>query len=131
MLRTLFLLIVLIGLSNPTFAQSSHGAEDPFQHRFQEMVERLDLADSQRTELEPILRMHYLELQALLEEHDLDRRRSHRPDRRTLLAFRSDAQALNQRTDGQVEGILSPAQMETYRDVQDESRARMRARLRR
>lgn len=123
--------LVSIGLSSPTLAQHNNLAEDPFQHRFQEMAARLDLAESQRTELEPILRSHFLELQALFEEYDLDRGRSRRPSRSKLLAFRGDAQALNQHTDAQVEAILSPAQMEAYRDIQDESRARMRAQLRR
>jgi len=131
MFRALVSLIALIGLSNPTLAQGNDPAEDPFQRQFEDMVERLVLTEPQRTELEPILRGHFLELQTLLEKHDLDRRRSNRPDRRALLAFRSDAQALNETTDAQVEAILSPVQIETYRDIQDERRARLRAQLRR
>jgi len=131
MFRALVYLIAMIGLSTPTLAQHDNLSEDPFQRQFEEMIERLDLAESQRAELEPMLRAHFLELQALLEAHGLDRSRSHRPDRRALLAFRGDAQALNQRTDAQVEAILSPAQMEIYRDIQDERRARLRAQLRR
>jgi hypothetical protein len=128
--KLLIFLVALFSFAGTVLAQDHQEVQKQFETQFQEMDERLELTDAQREELRPILESHFHEAQAVLEKHGLDKRQTSSPGPRKLMALRSDMQPLNEQTDRRVGAVLSDEQMDEYRDIQEERRARMRARLR-
>ena len=125
------IILSLVGFPAWAIAQADSAGIAEFQDQMHQMAERLDLTESQRAELEPILQAQFEQTRALLERHGLDRRPASPPGRRQLLALSRDLRPLRERTDRQVEAILSDEQMTEYRDIQRERRDRMRAEFKR
>lgn len=131
-MKPIALLLVSLIAVMPTMVLSQNrpaGVVD-FQTQLQQTAEQLALSDEQLAELTPVLRTQFDETQALLKRHRLDRNSAAPLDRRTLLAFSTELNALREATEPQVAAILTEAQMAAYRKNQDEQRARMRAQFR-
>jgi hypothetical protein len=126
----LLLLVSLIVMPTAALCRENPANAVDFQAQLQQTAERLELSDTQLAELTPILRTQFDETRALLERYGLDRYSAARLDRRKLLAFSSELNALREATEPQIAAILSKEQMAAYRKIQDEQRARMRAQFR-
>lgn len=124
------LLLSLLALPSAALCREGPANGVDFEAQLQQTAERLALSDEQLAELTPILRAHFDGTQALLKRHRLDRNSAAPLDRRTLLAFSNELNALREVTEPQLAAILSAEQMAAYRKHQEEQRARMRAQLR-
>ena len=122
--RSILLCFVVI----PALAISHSDSEDiaTFSEQVQKIAQRLDLSEQQRAQLEPVLEAHFAETQALLEQHGLKQRPDELLGRRQLLALSRAIRPLRERTDRQVEAILTSGQMAEYQHIQRQRRARMR-----
>lgn len=123
------LLALVVLIVSPTRALSSSDAATPeaLEARLQKIAIRLELSDAQRSRLEPILRMRFESTRDVLARHGLDPASAARPSRRDLLKVSAEMSALRDTTDAEVATILSEEQMATYRQIQSEQRAQIRA----
>lgn len=128
--NALLLFLSLIVMPTTGLCREEPAGVVDFQAQLQRTAERLELSEAQLAELTPILRAQFDETQALLKRHRLDRNSAAPLDRRTLLAFSSQLNALREATEPQIAAILSEEQMVAYSKIQDEQRARMRAQFR-
>ena len=93
------------------------------------MADRLQLSDAQRQAIRPILVDFADSTRAIMEKYAIDPLSGTRPPLSVLFAVRSDMKKNQQHLDDQLATILSPAQMKTFRVMQDERRRRFREEL--
>ena len=103
------------------------------EERIQEARERLNLTDEQTDQVVPILRAGFEALLVVLEEHGIDiENRSgerNRPRLRQLRRLNRDLEEVRERTVEQLSDVLSDEQIEVYRELQEERRQALRARV--
>ncbi|MDA4844901.1 Spy/CpxP family protein refolding chaperone [Hoeflea poritis] len=93
------------------------------------MADQLNLSDQQRQALIPILQQHGQATKAILEKHGIDPASGERPPLRKMLSVRGDMKKNRAAFEKQVAAILSPAQMDTFKRLQEQQRQALRARL--
>lgn len=98
--------------------------------RFEEIRERLDLSEAQKTQLEPVLRKDLEERAEVMRKYGVTRESEERPSRSEMRALRRDLKAMREATDAEVEQILDPGQMAEYRKIREEAQDEMRERAR-
>ena len=117
-------------------AQDAGRAErlEVFQQRLEEARTRLDLTDEQVGQVRPILRTEFEALLDVLQEHGIDLQAgSGGAGRLGFLRLRRvqrDLNAAREQTLEDLDDVLTDEQIETYREIQEENRQAMRARLR-
>lgn len=127
-----YCLILLVLYSTAAPAQERLDASGGFSHeRIEIMAQELDLTEDQRKALLPIMQRYGEETRAMLENYGVNLKAGERPPVRKLMAMRADAKKNRAAFEQSVAGVLSTAQMEKFRTLQDEQRADMRARLKR
>ena len=125
-----YCLVLLVLYSTAAPAQSRLDMSEGFsQERIERMAQQLDLTEDQRKALLPIMQRYGQETRAMLESYGVDLEAGERPPVRKLIAMRADAKKNRAAFEQGVAGVLTPAQMEEFRKLQDEQRADMRARL--
>ena len=103
------------------------------EERTNEMRERLDLTDKQVEAIEPILIDHMEKTGAVLKEYGIDLQSGERPKER--MGFRearkmkSDLDGVQSETKGALDDILDEDQMNEYRKIAEERRARIREQI--
>ena len=103
------------------------------EERTNEMRERLDLTDKQVEAIEPILIDHLEKTGAVLKEYGIDLQSGERPKER--MGFRearkmkSDLDGVQSETEGALDDILDDDQMNEYRQIAEERRARIREQI--
>ena len=103
------------------------------EERINEMRERLDLTDKQVEAIEPILIDHLEKTGAVLKEYGIDLQSGERPKER--MGFRearkmkSDLDGVQSETEGALDDILDDDQMNEYRQIAEERRARIREQI--
>ncbi len=103
------------------------------EERINEMRERLDLTDKQAEAIEPILIDHLEKTGAVLKEYGIDLQSGERPKER--MGFRearkmkSDLDGVQSETEGALDDILDDDQMNEYRQIAEERRARIREQI--
>lgn len=129
------LFVALFVLSPAALANEERAKdiEQQIEQRVAEIVERLELTDAQRADLEPILRAGFEEQKKILESYGFDADgEGGRPSgfgRRDMRAMRGELKAVRSQTMNDVEKILTPEQMAELEVIQDERRAEMRERI--
>lgn len=126
------LLAAVPALSAPS-AQQRHLTEAQIaeiEQRFEEIRERLNLTDEQRTAMEPILRRSFAERIGILEKYGVSRNGGERPGFRQLRAMRKELEAAREQTERELSAVLDRGQMAEYRAIQDENRQAVRDRIR-
>ena len=107
---------------------------EAFQQRLEEARTRLDLTDEQVEQVRPILRTGFEALLDVLQEHGIDLQAgSGGAGRLGFLRLRRvqrDLNAAREQTLEDLDDVLTDEQIETYREIQEENRQAMRARLR-
>jgi len=129
------LAFALLLLATPLYAQDTV-ADNETTERFgsimDETEERLQLTDSQKETVRPILNDDQMQRQAILNEYGIDLENidpDNRPGRRTLLKMRRDMNKVNKRTEKQLASVLTDDQMAEWGALQEERREKMRDRL--
>jgi len=129
------LAFALLLLATPLYAQDTV-ADNETTERFgsimDETEERLQLTDSQKETVRPILNDDQMQRQAILNEYGIDLENidpDNRPGRRTLLKMRRDMNKVNKRTEKQLASVLTADQMAEWGALQEERREKMRDRL--
>jgi hypothetical protein len=90
-------------------------------------VARLSLTEGQKAVARPVIEAGIRERMQILRDAGFER--SERPSLRQLLRVRDPIWASRARTEAQLSGILSPAQMQVYREIVEERRQKIRAGL--
>ena len=107
---------------------------EELRQRLEEARTRLNLTDEQVEQVRPILRAGSEALLGVLQEHGIDLRdRSGGADRlrfRQLRRLQRDLNAVREQTLEDLDEVLTDAQLETYKEIQEENRQAMRERLR-
>jgi Spy/CpxP family protein refolding chaperone len=103
------------------------------EERTNEMRERLDLTDEQVEAIEPILIDHLEKTGAVLKEYGIDLQSGERPKER--MGFRearkmkSELDGIKSKTEGALDDILDDDQMNEYRKIAEERRAKFREQI--
>ena len=90
-------------------------------------VARLSLTEGQRTAARPVIEAGLRERLQILKDARLERGK--KPSLRQLLRVRDPIRTSRARTESELNGILSPAQMQVYRQIVEERRQKIRAGL--
>ncbi len=105
-----------------------------FQQRLEEARTRLDLTDEQVEQVRPVLRTEFEALSEVLQEYGIDLQdRSGGAGRLGFLRLRRlqrDVSAVREQTLEELDEMLTDAQLEAYKEIQEENRQAMRERLR-
>jgi len=129
------LAFALLLLATPLYAQDTvadNETTERFRSIMDETEERLQLTDSQKETVRPILNDDQMQRQAILNEYGIDLENidpENRPGRRTLLKMRRDMNKVNKRTEKQLASVLTDDQMAEWGALQEERREKMRDRL--
>lgn len=126
---TALMLLALLG--QPATADSHPGAEAA--ERLAQAQVRLNLSDEQREQIAPIMQESMEKRRDILSNYgiDLDNpEASSRPGFRQARAMRSELQVVQADTIARLGGILSDEQLDEFKQMQEEQRAEMRARMR-
>ena len=114
--------------------QLDDGQLEQLQQRLEEARARLNLSDDQVEQVKPILRAGFEALLEVFQEHGIDLEdRSGGGDRlrfRQLRSLQRDLNAVREQTVEDLGDVLNDEQIETYKEIQEESREAMRERLR-
>jgi len=90
-------------------------------------VARLNLTDAQKTAARPVIETGIRERIQILRDAGFERGK--KPSLRQLLRVREPIRASHARAETKLGGILSPAQMQVYREIVEERRQEIRAGL--
>ncbi|MCP4997529.1 MAG: hypothetical protein GY933_01960 [Hyphomicrobiales bacterium] len=93
------------------------------------LAARLQLNEEQRVAIRPIMKEFMTSTRAVLEKHGVDPQSGEQPSLTVLFALRGDMQKYRKQMEEQLYSVLSPEQMSTFRQFQDEQREARRARL--
>lgn len=136
-LRHLFLLTLLsLLLAAPVFAQPTEPSDDAREHlraQVDATLDRIDVTDEQRTAVAPILEASMLDRLAVMQEYGIDPQNpsaNGRPGIRTMRKMRGDIEEIQERTESQLEAHLTEDQLDTWKEIEEERQAEMRARFR-
>ncbi|MEM6648083.1 MAG: hypothetical protein AAF730_17705 [Bacteroidota bacterium] len=134
--RTSALAWVLLLLAVPLRAQTTAPAEitpERIAEQIDADMDQLDLTETQRETVRPIMESAFAERLAVMEKHGVDPAQlqsGKRPGLRTLRRMKKDMDALNKSTEEELNAVLTDEQMEQWRAIEKERQDRMRAQLR-
>ena len=117
------LVLSLAGAAAPLTA-----AEQANPAQLQETMARLNLTEAQKQAVRPILEAGIRERVQILQEAGFERGK--KPSLRQLLQVRGPLGESRARTEAQLSGILSTAQMQEFRTIAEERRQKMRQQFR-
>jgi uncharacterized membrane protein len=111
------------------FAGASAAKAEPFFDRsaIKAAAERLNMTETQRNAVRPIIVDGMQERRQILMNAGFEH--GTKPSLQQLMQVRDPIQASRARTEAQLGEILSPAQMQEYRQIVEERRQKLRARL--
>ena len=119
----------LLILAFPAYGQDHSPSATQIQ-QFEQHVEnvrqRLQLTEIQRTDLEPILSKSFEDRINILKSYGFSKETRPKLSLRKKLALRRDMNDLRDRTEQAVSVILNDQQMDEFLEIQEENRKRMR-----
>ena len=123
---------VLLVAAQDEAEQDATALEEQLIERLEEARERLGLTDEQDEQVRSIMAAAVKAQAAVLTEHGIDLLGVARPrlNLRQLRALSADLDAVRAGTLEELAEVLTPEQLETYRDIQEEWRQDLRDRLR-
>lgn len=129
------LMLLLVLLASPLYAQTAVPSEETIERiraQVQETQERLQLTEAQQEAIRPILEESFEQRLAVLEKHGIDlenRDANERPGLLTLRKVRKDMDNVREETEKQLNDVLTADQMNVWKELEEERRARMREHL--
>lgn len=126
------LTLLLLLLAAPLYAQiaaPSEEARERMRAQIEESLERLHLTDAQRETVRPILEESFAQRLAVLEKHGIDLENqdaNDRPGFRTMRKLGKDMDNVRKDTEKQLQAVLTADQMNLWKELEEERRARMR-----
>ena len=126
------LTLLLLLLASPLYAQTaapSEEARERIRAQIEESLERLQLTDEQRKTVRPIMEESFAQRLAVLEKHGIDPANlnaDNRPGYRTMRKLGKDMDKVRKETEKQLQAVLTADQMEVWKEMEEERRARMR-----
>ncbi len=101
------------------------------EEQLQEMRFRLNLSEEQLVQMTPILEKSIADRKAILSSYGIDPEAAggERPGLRKMRAMRKELESVRQNTLKELEPLLSEAQFEEFKALQDERREEMRQRM--
>ena len=127
--------LLLLLLASPLYAQTTAPSEEAIERiraQVQETKERLHLTEAQEEAIRPILEESFEQRLAVLEEYGIDLENqgsNERPGFLTLRKLRKDMDKARKETEKQLEEVLTADQMNVWKELEEERRARMREHL--
>lgn len=107
---------------------------EQFRQNLEDARRRLNLTDEQVEQVRPILRSGFQAMLEVFQKHGIEPgERSGTTDRiglRQLRRLRRDLDAVRKQTLKHLDGVLTAAQLKTYKQIQEERRKALRERLR-
>jgi hypothetical protein len=97
-----------------------------FEQHVENVRQRLQLTEIQRTDLEPILLKSFEDRINILKSYGFSKETRPKLSLRKKLALRRDMNDLRDRTEQAVSVILNDQQMDEFLEIQEENRKRMR-----
>ncbi|MEM6463136.1 MAG: LTXXQ motif family protein [Pseudomonadota bacterium] len=125
-----YLLLLVLFVTAAPAQTPQNPALKPAVEQLQVLSERLQLTEEQRTAVQPIMFEYMQVTRAVMEKHGIDPQSGKRPPLSALRAARGDLKKNREKLDSSMAAVLSPQQMQTFRQFQDEQRKAARARLR-
>ena len=97
------------------------------------MSQRLQLTEEQQVLVEPILMAHFEDSRAIMESYGFSPKGASgkKLDMRKMKAMSEELQPIRTQAERELSAVLTDQQMNEYRDIQDENRARMRREIQR
>ena len=124
--------LALVVVVPTAFAEDAPPAQ--FEQRLEDARLRLDLSDDQLALVRPILEKSRSEQQAIMASYGVDLENPGSPAEKLGLrkarAMRKELNAVQQATLAELDDVLTEAQLEDYKQMQDARRKEMRARMR-
>ena len=99
-----------------------------FEQHLENVSQRLQLTEAQRTDLEPILSKSFEDRMNILQSYGFSKETRPKLSLRKKLALRSDMNELKDQTRQDVSVILNDHQMDEFLEIQVENRKQMRER---
>ena len=126
------LTLLLLLLASPLYAQTaapSKEARERIRAQVEASLDRLQLTDEQREAVRPIVEETFAQRLAVLEKHGIDPANlnaDNRPGYRTMRKLGKDMDKVRKETEKQLQAVLTADQMEVWKEMEEERRARMR-----
>ena len=125
-------LAVASGMAMTAAAQEQRFSDEQIaqiEERVAATRERLQLTPEQQAALEPILTASVEQRLAVLQSYGFSGEERPKLSFRQKLSLRKEMQAIREKTESEVAGVLSEEQLAEYKKIQDENREQLRARL--
>ena len=125
-------LAVASGMAMSAAAQEQRFSDEQIaqiEERVAATRERLQLTPEQQAALEPILTASVEQRLAVLQSYGFSGEDRPKLSFRQKLSLRNEMQAIREKTESEVAGVLSKEQLAEYKKIQDENREQLRARL--
>lgn len=125
-------LAVASGMAMTAAAQEQRFSDEQIaqiEERVAATRERLQLTPEQQAALEPILTASVEQRLAVLQSYGFSGEDRPKLSFRQKLSLRNEMQAIREKTESEVAGVLSEEQLAEYKKIQDENREQLRARL--
>ena len=125
-------LAVASGMAMSAAAQEQRFSDEQIaqiEERVAATRERLQLTPEQQAALEPILTASVEQRLAVLQSYGFSGEDRPKLSFRQKLSLRKEMQAIREKTESEVAGVLSEEQLAEYKKIQDENREQLRARL--
>ena len=94
------------------------------QHKLEQMATDLKLSDEQRAKVQPILEASYQQRMQVMQAHGMGGGQG-RPDQAEMVKIRDEMWRISSETDEQLAAVLTPEQMQQYREQRQQARERM------
>ena len=124
---------VLVISTSPAIAQTETDQVSQFEQRIAETKTRLNLSDEQIEDIKPILKTSFEAKAAVLNEYGIDLENGTGSGEK--LGFRKarklgkEMNAINENTVDELQNILTPEQLSEYKELQEERRSELRAKI--
>jgi len=126
--------LLMIALVMSVSAQATPFKNTDIESQLDALKSRLELTDSQTEQLTPVLEKSIAQRREILKKHGIEPESMSKEDRKKLSfrekrALGKELKAVKKDTQNAMKGILTPAQFETYQQIQAERKEEMRKRF--
>jgi len=112
-----------------TFHIKDEAATEERKEALQATMERLNVTDAQKADVEAILSEGADKRQAVLASYGIEEGQKPKLNRRQMRSMRDDLREVSEKTNDSLRKILTSEQMDEFEKIQDEQREAMRARF--
>lgn len=128
-----FVMLALVTFVSAPIKVLAKDQDANYQARIEQAKQRLNLTSEQEKDIAPILEQSGKQRIALLDKHGIKRSKSgekKRPSFSQMMALKEDMEKLNAETREQLASILTDEQLAEWDKIQQESKEKMRKKMR-